>query len=63
MSYANQIDRRVPSACADGAYDTELVYGSIGGVYRGGHVRVLIPPNRNAPVKRNAAAERNRRIR
>jgi len=59
-----QIHRRVASACADGAYDTDFVYSWLEQAGRGGdRVRVLIPPKRYARVKPHGPAERNRNIR
>jgi len=58
-----QIDHRVASACADGAYDTDAVYRMLSAPARGGRVCVLIPPKRNARARPNAPPERNRNIR
>ena len=41
-----QIDRRVASVSADGAYDTERVYKDAQSKGEGRAVRVLIPPER-----------------
>jgi hypothetical protein len=58
-----QLEGRVASACADGAYDTDAVYEALREQGRGGRVRILIPPPRNARVRRHAPPERNRNVR
>jgi hypothetical protein len=58
-----QLDLRVASACADGAYDTDAVYEALREQGRGGRVRILIPPPRNARVRSHAPPERNRNVR
>jgi len=61
-----QIDNRVTSVFADGAYDTEGGYEAAHAQGEGRAVRVLIPPGRDAqPCSRPSAAlkERNRNIR
>jgi len=61
-----RIDHRVVSVSADGAYDTEGVYEPAHAQGQGRHVRVVIPPRRDAkPSPRPSAAlqERNRNIR
>jgi hypothetical protein len=61
-----QIENRVASVCADGAYDREGVYEAAHAQCDGRHVRVLIPPRRDAQLNpRHSAAlkERNRNIR
>ena len=60
-----QIDDRVASVSADGAYDTMAVYEAAHGRNRGRAVRVLIPPGRDAqlaPRPSPALEERNRNI-
>jgi hypothetical protein len=61
-----QIDRRVASVSADGAYDTEGVYEAAQAQGEGRAVSVLIPPGRDAQLSRRPSAalkERNRNIR
>ena len=61
-----QINRRVASVIADGAYDTEGVYEATHAKAEGRGVRVLIPPGRNAQLRLEPSAalkERNRNIR
>jgi hypothetical protein len=61
-----QIENRVTSVCADGAYDREGVYEAAHAQGQGRHVRVLIPPRRDAqlsPTPSAALMERNRNIR
>ncbi len=61
-----QIDNRVASVSADGAYDTEGVYEAAHAQGEGRAVRVLIPPGRDAqlsPKPSAALKERNRNIR
>ena len=61
-----QIDNRVASVSADGAYDTEGVYEAAHAHGEGRTVSVLIPPGRDAQIcSRPSAAlkERNRNIR
>ncbi len=61
-----QIEHRVASVSADGAYDTESVYEAAQAKGEGRAVRVLIPPGRNArlrPRPSTALRERNRHIR
>jgi len=61
-----QIEHRVASVSADGAYDTESVYAAAQDKGDGRAVRVLIPPGRNAqlnPRPSVALKERNRNIR
>ena len=60
-----QIDGPLASVCADGAYDREAVYEVIESHTAGRSPRVLIPPKKNAQVKPEVAAlrERNRNIR
>jgi hypothetical protein len=61
-----QIDNRVASVSADGAYDTEGVYEAAHAHGEGRTVRVLIPPGRGArlsPRPSDALKERNRNIR
>ena len=63
---AGQINRRVASVIADGAYDTEGVYEATHAKAEGRGVRVLIPPGRNAQLRLEPSAalkERNRNIR
>jgi hypothetical protein len=65
-SLLGQIDRRVASVSADGAYDTERVYEEAQSKGEGRAVRVLIPPGRNAQLSSRpstALRERNRNIR
>jgi hypothetical protein len=61
-----QIDDRVASVSADGAYDTEGVYEAAHARGQGQHVRVVISPRRNAQLSPRPSAalqERNRNIR
>ncbi len=61
-----QIDRRVVSISADGAYDTEGVYQAAHEQGEGRAVSVRIPPGRNARLSQRPSAaltERNRNIR
>ncbi len=61
-----QIEHRVASVSADGAYDTKSVYEAAQVMGDGQAVRVLIPPGRNAqssPGPSTALSERNRNIR
>ena len=61
-----QIDDRLASVSADGAYDTAAVYEAAQVKGEGLAVRVLIPPGRNAklsPKPSAALEERNRNIR
>jgi hypothetical protein len=61
-----QIEHRVASVSADGAYDTKSVYEAAQAKGEGRAVRVLIPPGRNAQVSPRPSAaleERNRNIR
>jgi hypothetical protein len=61
-----QIDHRVASVYADGAYDNEGTYEAAHAQGRGRHVRVLISPRRDAqlsPMSSAAQKERNRNIR
>jgi hypothetical protein len=61
-----QIDNRVASVSADGAYDTEGVYEAARAQGQGRHVRVLISPRRDAQLSPRPSAalkERNRNIR
>ncbi len=61
-----QIEHRVASVSADGAYDTKSVYEAAHEKGAGRAVRVLIPPGRNARLSRRPSAalkERNRNIR
>ena len=61
-----QIDNRVASVSADGAYDTEGVYETAQAQGQGRHVRVLISPGRDAQLSPRPSAalkERNRNIR
>jgi hypothetical protein len=61
-----QIENRVASVSADGAYDTEGVYKAVQGRGSGRRVRALIPPARDArlcPRPSAALKERNRNIR
>ncbi len=61
-----QIDNRVASVSADGAYDTEGVYEAAHAQGEGRAVRVLIPPGRDAQLSPKPSAtlkERNRNIR
>ncbi len=61
-----QIDHRVASVSADGAYDTEGTYEAAHAQGKGRAVRVLIPPGRNAQLSSRpstALRERNRNIR
>ncbi len=61
-----QIDNRVASVYADGAYDTEAVYEAAHAQGEGRAVSVLIPPRRDAqlsPRPSEALMERNRNIR
>ena len=65
-SLLGQIDRRVASVSADGAYDTERVYEEAQSIGEGRAVRVPIPPGRNAQLSSRpstALRERNRNIR
>jgi IS5 family transposase len=57
------LDRRMASACADGAYDTDAVYEALRKQGGGGRVRILVPPPRNARVRPHAPPERNRNVR
>jgi len=60
-----QIDNRVASVSADGAYDAEVVYEAARAGGGGRAVRVLIPPGRDAqlnPGPSSALKERNRNI-
>jgi hypothetical protein len=61
-----QLNGRVTSVSADGAYDTEGVYEAAHARSEGRTVRVLIPPGRDAqlsPRPSTALMERNRNIR
>ena len=61
-----QIEHRVASVSADGAYDAKSVYEAAQMKGDGQAVRVLIPPGRNAqssPGPSTALSERNRNIR
>jgi transposase len=61
-----QIDNRVASVCADGAYDTAGVYEAAQEQGQGRHVRVVISPRRNAQLRPRPSAalrERNRNLR
>ncbi len=61
-----QIEHRVASVSADGAYDTKSVYEAAHEKGAGRAVRVLIPPRRNAQLNRrpsSALKERHRNIR
>ncbi|MEE8325426.1 MAG: IS5 family transposase, partial [candidate division NC10 bacterium] len=61
-----QINGRVTSVSADGAYDTEGVYEAAQAQGEGRAVRVLIPPGRDAQLSPRPSAalkERNRNIR
>jgi hypothetical protein len=61
-----QIDHRVASISADGAYDTEGVYETAHAQGEGRAVSVLIPPRRGAQLSPRPSAalqERNRNIR
>ena len=61
-----QLDGRVASVSADGAYDTKRVYEAAQAKGEGRAVRVLIPPGRNAQLNPRPSAalrERNRNIR
>ena len=61
-----QIDHRVASVCADGAYDTERVYEAAHAKGEGRAVRVCISPGRNAQLSPRPSAalkERNRNVR
>jgi hypothetical protein len=61
-----QIDNRVASVSADGAYDTEGVYEAAHAQGEGRAVRVLIPPRRDAQLSPRPSAammERNQNIR
>ena len=61
-----QIDRRVASVSADGAYDTGRVYEAAHAKGEGRAVRVRIPPGRNAQLSPRPSAalkERNRNVR
>jgi len=60
-----QIDRPLASVRADGAYDREAVYTTLESHTVDQSPRVLIPPKKNAQVKPEVAAlkERNRNIR
>jgi hypothetical protein len=61
-----QIDNRVTSVSADGAYDTEGTYEAAHAQGQGRHVRVLISPRRDAQLSPRPSAalrERNRNIR
>jgi hypothetical protein len=62
----DQIDDRVASLMADGAYDAGAVYEAVQGKGRGHRVRVLIPPGRGAQpssIRLPGQRERNRNIR
>ncbi len=61
-----QIDNRVASVYADGAYDTKAVYEAAHAQGEGRAVSVLIPPRRDAqlsPRPSDALKQRNRNIR
>ena len=61
-----QIDHRVASVSADGAYDTEGVYEAAHALGKSRGVRVLILPGRDAQLSLRPTAalkERNRNIR
>ncbi len=61
-----QIDDRVASLMADGAYDAGAVYEAVQGKGRGHPVTVLIPPSRSAQPSSSRLPghrERNRNIR
>jgi hypothetical protein len=61
-----QIDNRVASVCADGAYDTAGVYEAAQAQGQGRHVRVVISPRRDAQLRPRPSAalrERNRNLR
>jgi hypothetical protein len=65
-SLLGQIDGRLASVSADGAYDTRAVYEAAHEHGEGRAVRVLIPPGRNAQLNPGPSAtmrERNRNIR
>ena len=56
-----QIDNRVTSVSADGAYDTEGTYEAAHALGQGRHVRVVISPRRDAQLSpRPSAALRER---
>jgi transposase len=62
----DQIDDRVASLMADGAYDAGAVYEAVQGKGRGHRVTVLIPPGRGAQLSLSRSPgqrERNRNIR
>ena len=62
----DQIDDRVASLLADGAYDAGAVYEAVQGKGDGSRVTVLIPPGRGAQpssVRSPGQRERNRNIR
>jgi hypothetical protein len=61
-----QIDDRVTSPMADGAYDAGAVYEAVQGKGRGHRVTVLVPPGRGAQpssIRSPGQRERNRNIR
>lgn len=60
-----QLERPLSSVCADGAYETEGVYKSVENHTKDRSPRVLIPPKKNAQVRRatSTTRERNRNIR
>jgi hypothetical protein len=61
-----QIDNRVASVTADGAYDSEGTYEAAHAQGQGRHVKVVISPRRDArlsPRPSDALKERNRNIR
>jgi hypothetical protein len=60
-----EIERPLGSVCADGAYDTEGVYKAVENHTKDRSPRVLIPPKKNAQVRRASSTtrERNRNIR
>jgi hypothetical protein len=61
-----QVETRLASVSADGAYDKEPVYEAIEGHSSGRRTRVIIPPQRNAKVSsqsKTALMDRNRHIR
>ena len=64
-SLLGQVDGRVASVSADGAYDAVAVYEAAQAKGEGHAVRILIPPGRNAQLSSRPSAalrERNRNI-
>jgi hypothetical protein len=62
----DQIEDRVASVMADGAYDAGMIYEAAQGKGDGQRVRVLIPPGRGArpsSVRSPGQRERNRNVR